>query len=110
MSGLPILEEHCGDERPVVRGNAVDQGPPILGVGYNALPWSPFEAWHHGARTSIQQALDEVCSGIFPRRFTHVYPDGPATYYLDEAGHEGRAANLGRCWSRRGASVSLGTS
>jgi alkyldihydroxyacetonephosphate synthase len=47
-----------------------------------AITWERFDAFDRAIRERVTHVLDEVCGGgTLTRRFTHVYPDGPATYY-----------------------------
>ena len=48
-----------------------------------AITWERFPAFHERVKAAAEQALREVCGqgGRVPRRFTHVYPDGPAVYF-----------------------------
>src|SRR5205823_2738153 len=47
-----------------------------------AITWDRFAAFDEGVRAAAEEALRRVCgAGQVTRRFTHVYPDGPAPYY-----------------------------
>jgi alkyldihydroxyacetonephosphate synthase len=47
-----------------------------------AITWERFEAFDRAVRERVTAAVDDACgAGIVTRRFTHVYPDGPAPYY-----------------------------
>jgi len=54
-----------------------------------AIAWDRFERFHAGAMEAVRAKVAEVCDGPAegpgaPRvscRFTHVYPDGPASYF-----------------------------
>jgi alkyldihydroxyacetonephosphate synthase len=47
-----------------------------------AITWERFDAFDRAIRERVTHVLDEVCGGgTLTCRFTHVYPDGPATYY-----------------------------
>jgi alkyldihydroxyacetonephosphate synthase len=44
--------------------------------------WANFPAFDTAVRAAAQDALQEHCgAGFITRRFTHLYPDGPAPYY-----------------------------
>jgi alkyldihydroxyacetonephosphate synthase len=47
-----------------------------------AITWDRFESFHAEVLQRATAAVHEVCGqGSVTCRFTHVYPDGPATYY-----------------------------
>src|SRR5439155_181410 len=47
-----------------------------------AITWDRFAAFDEGVRAAAEETLRRVCgAGQVTRRFTHVYPDGPAPYY-----------------------------
>jgi alkyldihydroxyacetonephosphate synthase len=47
-----------------------------------AITWDRFEAFHESVLAAATTAVHEVCgAGTVTCRFTHVYPDGPASYY-----------------------------
>jgi alkyldihydroxyacetonephosphate synthase len=47
-----------------------------------ACTWDRFEALDGAVHEAVMGALGRVAgSGVLARRFTHVYPDGPAPYY-----------------------------
>ena len=47
-----------------------------------AITWDRFAAFDEAVRGRVTAALHDVCDGgTVTRRFTHVYPDGPAPYY-----------------------------
>jgi alkyldihydroxyacetonephosphate synthase len=47
-----------------------------------AITWERFAVFDQAIRERVGTALQEVCgAGTLTRRFTHVYPDGPAPYY-----------------------------
>ena len=47
-----------------------------------AVTWDRFAAFDEGVRAAAEETLRRVCgAGQVTRRFTHVYPDGPAPYY-----------------------------
>ncbi|HRI70725.1 MAG TPA: FAD-binding oxidoreductase [Polyangium sp.] len=47
-----------------------------------ACTWDRFEAMDAAIRGAVLDVLKKECgNGVIGRRFTHVYPDGPAPYY-----------------------------
>ncbi len=47
-----------------------------------SITWERFPAFHEQAIGAAREAVREVCGGgSVSCRFTHVYPDGPATYF-----------------------------
>jgi alkyldihydroxyacetonephosphate synthase len=47
-----------------------------------AITWDRFETFHTAVMTAAGDAVRRVCgTGSLTCRFTHVYPDGPASYY-----------------------------
>jgi len=47
-----------------------------------AITWDRFEAFDRNVRERVSTGVHEICgAGTLTRRFTHVYPDGPAPYY-----------------------------
>jgi len=47
-----------------------------------AIPWDRFAEFHAGVLEAARDAVKRVCgAGSVACRFTHVYPDGPASYY-----------------------------
>lgn len=47
-----------------------------------ACTWDKFEALDAALRETVLDVLQKECGGgVIGRRFTHVYPDGPAPYY-----------------------------
>ncbi len=47
-----------------------------------ACTWDRFESFDAAVRGEVLQTMQNVCGGgVIGRRFTHVYPDGPAPYY-----------------------------
>lgn len=47
-----------------------------------AITWDGFPAFDRAVRERVTTALHDACgTGSVTRRFTHVYPDGPAPYY-----------------------------
>jgi alkyldihydroxyacetonephosphate synthase len=53
----------------------------------SAVTWDKLEAFHTAVTTATGEALREATGrpGIVSTRFTHVYPDGPASYYTFNA-------------------------
>jgi alkyldihydroxyacetonephosphate synthase len=47
-----------------------------------AITWDRFAAFDRAVRERVTAAVHDACgAGTVTRRFTHVYPDGPAPYY-----------------------------
>ena len=47
-----------------------------------AITWERFPSFHERVLARVRDAVDEACGGgTITCRVTHVYPDGPATYY-----------------------------
>ncbi len=47
-----------------------------------AITWDRFPAFDRAVRDRVTAAVTDACgAGTVTRRFTHVYPDGPAPYY-----------------------------
>lgn len=55
----------------------------ILDTFETAIPWDRFDAFYDGVRHDVGDAIRRVTGHAVPVscRFTHVYPDGPATYF-----------------------------
>jgi len=58
----------------------------IRGTVETSVTWDRFEEYQAAITENFQDAMDRECGmGHVSTRFTHVYPDGPATYHTFQA-------------------------
>jgi alkyldihydroxyacetonephosphate synthase len=77
---------------PYARERTVPRGI-INDTFETAITWDRFEAFHDSIKAATEAAMREATGrpGQITCRFTHVYPDGPATYFTFHAlGRHGR--------------------
>src|SRR5205823_14597866 len=68
-------------DAPYLRDTLVAMGM-VSETFETAITWDRFAAFDEGVRAAAEEALRRVCwAGQLTRRFTPVYPDGPAPYY-----------------------------
>lgn len=74
----------------------------ILDTFETAITWDRFDAFYDGVRRDVGEAIRRATGHAVPVscRFTHVYPDGPATYFTFAAATSPGAdpARTWACW------------
>jgi alkyldihydroxyacetonephosphate synthase len=73
----------------------------ILDTFETAVTWDRFEAFYDGIKQDVAEAIRRVTGHAVPVscRFTHVYPDGPATYFTFAASSGGHT-DLASTWAQ----------
>jgi alkyldihydroxyacetonephosphate synthase len=66
-----------------------------------AITWDRFDAFYDGVKQDVSDAIRRVTGHTVPVscRFTHVYPDGPATYFTFAAS-SGSHGDLASTWAQ----------
>ncbi len=68
-------------EAPYMFNSLVSMGV-LVDTFETAVTWSGFRDLHLDLKNEVEGVLNDVCGdGVVSSRFTHVYPDGPASYY-----------------------------
>lgn len=73
----------------------------ILDTFETAITWDRFDAFYDGIKHDVAEAIRRVTGHAVPVscRFTHVYPDGPATYFTFAASSGGHT-DLASTWAQ----------
>jgi len=73
----------------------------ILDTFETAITWDCFDAFYEGVKQDVADAIRRVTGHTVPLscRFTHVYPDGPATYFTFAAS-SGTHTDLASTWAQ----------
>jgi alkyldihydroxyacetonephosphate synthase len=73
----------------------------IMDTFETAITWDRFDAFYDGVKQDVADAIRRVTGHVVPVscRFSHVYPDGPATYFTFAAS-SGNTSDLASTWAQ----------
>jgi alkyldihydroxyacetonephosphate synthase len=73
----------------------------ILDTFETAITWDRFDAFYDGVKQDVAEVIRRVTGHSVPVscRFSHVYPDGPATYFTFAAS-SGKSTDLASTWAQ----------